>query len=133
MILFLEFLVAASLSTCFLQLYCAWRSVRKARPGSDREDFTPPISILKPLKGVDDCLLDNLASFCRLDYPKYEIIFCLQSPSDPALRVVNRIRELFREKEMSVVIGDFREGLNPTNPVVERQRRDTPSLIPENL
>ncbi len=113
MILFLEFLVAASLSTCFLQLYCTWRSVRDARRRSDRKNFSPPISILKPLKGVDDRLLDNLASFCRLDYPEYEIIFCLQSPSDPAMRVVNRIRELFPEKEISVVIGDFREGLNP--------------------
>jgi ceramide glucosyltransferase len=113
MILFLEFLVAASLSACILQLWCVRRSVREARRTGAREDIAPPVSILKPLKGVDDRLLDNLASFCRLDYPKYEIVFCLQSPSDPALRVVNKIRELFPEKEISVVIGDFREGLNP--------------------
>jgi ceramide glucosyltransferase len=113
MILFLEFLVAASLSACLLQLWCVWRSVREARRMRCREDFTPPVSILKPLKGVDDRLLDNLASFCRLDYPKYEIVFCLQSPSDPALRVVNRVRELFPEKEISVVIGDYRAGMNP--------------------
>ncbi len=113
MILLLEFLVAASLSACFLQLVCAWRSVRKARRETCTENFAPPVSILKPLKGVDDRLLDNLASFCRQDYPKYEILFCLQSPSDPALRVVNRVRELFPEREISVVIGDYRAGLNP--------------------
>ncbi|MBI5419985.1 MAG: glycosyltransferase, partial [Deltaproteobacteria bacterium] len=113
MILFLEFLVAASLSACFLQLYCTWRSVKRARRNSDPAYFTPPISILKPLKGVDDRLLDNLAGFCRLDYPKYEIIFCLHSPSDPALRVVNKVRELFPDREISVAIGDFRAGLNP--------------------
>ena len=113
MILFLEFLVAASLSACFLQLWCVWRSVREARLSRGREDFAPPISILKPLKGVDDRLLDNLASFCRLDYPKYEIVFCLQSMSDPALRVVNRIRELFPDREISVVIRNFPSGLNP--------------------
>jgi ceramide glucosyltransferase len=113
MILFLEFLVAASLSTCFLQLFCTWRSVRKARRTDGWEDFHPSVSILKPLKGVDDRLLDNLASFCRLEYPKYEIVFCLQSTSDPALRVVNRIRELFLDREISVAIGDLREGLNP--------------------
>jgi ceramide glucosyltransferase len=114
MILFLEFLVAASLSACVLQLWCVWRSVREARRSGGREGgFSPPVSILKPLKGVDDRLLDNLSSFCRLDYPKYEILFCLQSPSDPALRVVNRVRELFPKKEISVAIDDFRGGLNP--------------------
>jgi len=113
MILFMEFLVAASLSYCFLQLWCLWRSVKEARRNRCREDFTPPVSILKPLKGVDDRLFDNLASFCRLDYPKYVIVFCLQSSSDPALRVVNRIRELFPEREISVVVGDYRAGMNP--------------------
>lgn len=113
MVLFLEFLVAASLSACFLQLWCVWRSVRESRRSAGCGGFLPPVSILKPLKGVDDRLLDNLASFCRLDYPKYEILFCLQSPSDPAVRVVNRVRDLFPEREISVVIGDFREGLNP--------------------
>lgn len=113
MILFLEFLVAVSLTACILQLWCVRRSVREARRIRFSNDFTPPVSILKPLKGVDDRLFDNLASFCRLDYPKYEIVFCLQGPSDPALRVVNRIRELFPFREVSIVIGDFRAGLNP--------------------
>ena len=113
MILILEFLVAASLSACLLQLYCAWRSVRQARRKNRGEDFTPPVSILKPLKGIDDRLLDNLGSFCRLDYPKYEILFCLQSPNDPALRVVNKVREIFPDREISVVIGDYRSGMNP--------------------
>lgn len=131
MILFLEFLVAASLSACFLQLWCAWRSVREARGKRCREDFAPPISILKPLKGVDDRLLDNLASFCRQDYPKYEILFCLQSPSDPALRVVNKIRELFPAREISVVIGDFRAGLNPkvNNMIPGYQRARYPFVL----
>jgi len=113
MVLFLEFLVAASLSFCILQLWCVWRSVREARRMRCREDITPPVSILKPLKGVDDRLFDNLASFCLLDYPKYEIVFCLQSASDPALRVVNLVRERFPEREISVVIGDYRAGMNP--------------------
>ncbi|OIP32583.1 MAG: hypothetical protein AUK27_12685 [Deltaproteobacteria bacterium CG2_30_66_27] len=71
------------------------------------------VSILKPLKGVDDRLLDNLKSFCRLDYPRHEIVFCVQGASDPALRVARRVKETHPEREIVVVVGDCREGLNP--------------------
>ena len=71
------------------------------------------MSILKPLKGVDDRLLDNLESFCRLDYPRYEIVFCVQGASDPALRVARRVKETYPEREIVVVVGDCQEGLNP--------------------
>jgi cellulose synthase/poly-beta-1,6-N-acetylglucosamine synthase-like glycosyltransferase len=73
----------------------------------------PGVSILKPLKGVDDRLLDNLESFCRLDYPRYEIVFCVQGASDPALRVARRVKETHPGREIVVVVGDCQEGLNP--------------------
>src|SRR5208283_3908489 len=56
----------------------------------------PPVSILKPLKGLDDNLHDNLMSFCNQDYPEYEIIFALQSHNDPACKVARKIREKCR-------------------------------------
>ena len=71
------------------------------------------MSILKPLKGVDDRLLDNLESFCRLDYPRYEIVFCVQGASDPALRVARKVKEMHPEREIVVVVGDCHAGLNP--------------------
>jgi len=114
MTLALEFLVAASLAACILQFACAWKSLRAGRrkgPGGDA--YLPPVSILKPLKGVDDRLLDNLESFCRLDYPEYEIIFCVQGASDPALRVARKVKEAHPGREISIVVADCREGLNP--------------------
>jgi ceramide glucosyltransferase len=45
---------------------------------------TPPISILKPLCGVDDGLPANLAAFSALDYPDYEVLLGLRSARDPA-------------------------------------------------
>jgi ceramide glucosyltransferase len=48
---------------------------------------SPPISILKPLCGLDDRLAENLASFAALAYPEYEVLLGLRSAADPAVEV----------------------------------------------
>lgn len=73
----------------------------------------PPISILKPLKGLDDNLFDNLASFCEQDYPEYEIIFSLQDHNDPAYKVAKKIKDRYPEKSISIIIEKCDLGLNP--------------------
>ncbi len=73
----------------------------------------PPISILKPLKGLDDNLFDNLESFCTQDYPEYEIIFSLQDYNDPAYRVARKIKDKYPEKNISVIVEKCDIGLNP--------------------
>lgn len=79
----------------------------------DSTRFHPPISILKPLNGLDDHLFDNLASFCNQDYERFEILFSLQDPNDPAFRVVQKIKEKFPDREISVTIEGCEEGRNP--------------------
>ena len=114
MVLAMEFLVAASLGASVLQFGSAWKALRAGGGAGPADDAgLPPVSILKPLKGVDDRLLDNLMGFCRLDYPRYEIVFCLQGASDPALRVARKVKEAYPGREISIVVADCREGLNP--------------------
>lgn len=73
----------------------------------------PPITIIKPLKGDDRDLEENLATFCRQDYPCYQILFCLQTPDDPALAAVTRLKKEFPETDIEVVVSKSRIGWNP--------------------
>src|SRR5580658_196507 len=50
-----------------------------------KSDFTPPVTIFKPLKGLDEELDQNLRSFFQLDYPSYQLLFCVADADDPAI------------------------------------------------
>ena len=62
-----------------------------AQPLSDRLN-QEPISILKPLSGLDDGLEENLRTFFTQDYPDFEILFAMRTPADPAHALVERLR-----------------------------------------
>jgi ceramide glucosyltransferase len=51
-----------------------------------------PISILKPLAGLDDSLESNLRTFFEQDYPEFEILFAVREAHDPALAVVKKLQ-----------------------------------------
>ncbi|HYA86283.1 MAG TPA: ceramide glucosyltransferase [Nitrospirota bacterium] len=76
-------------------------------------NYSPPVSILKPLRGLDDNLFDNLASFCTQDYPEYEILFCLQDFNDPARKVAKKIQDKYPNRNISIIIEKCNAGLNP--------------------
>jgi len=80
---------------------------------SNAQPFLPPISILKPLKGLDDNLFDNLESLCIQDYPRYEIIFALQDHNDPACKVAMKIKEKYPDRDITVSVKRCNAGLNP--------------------
>ena len=54
-------------------------------------DYTPPVTIFKPLKGIDEGLEENLRSFFRLDYPVFQLLFGVADADDPAIAVVRRL------------------------------------------
>jgi ceramide glucosyltransferase len=74
--------------------------------------FTPPISIIKPLKGLDCNLFDNLESFCKQDYPLYEVILSLEDKNDPAYRVAEKIKNKYPHL-VKIVIDSSSKALNP--------------------
>ena len=98
-----------------LQFHSVRRAARDANSGEKFAgvSFCPPVSILKPLKGLDDNLFDNLASFCTLDYPAFEIIFALQDHNDPAFRIATMIQKKFAHLDITVHVERSEHGLNP--------------------
>lgn len=64
----------------------------------------PSISILKPLKGVEEGLESYLESFYTIDYPNYELIFGVHSEDDPAIRVVEKLNARYPKISSQLVI-----------------------------
>ncbi|MDA8164059.1 MAG: bacteriohopanetetrol glucosamine biosynthesis glycosyltransferase HpnI [Desulfobacteraceae bacterium] len=64
----------------------------------------PPVTILKPVCGLDHGLYDNLSSFCRQDYPAFQVVFGSRDPGDPAVAVVRRVIRDFPGCDAALVI-----------------------------
>jgi len=62
-----------------------------AASASLAQDELPPVSIIKPLCGLEPMLEQNLESIFRQDYPSFELIFGARTPDDPAIAVVNEL------------------------------------------
>ena len=73
----------------------------------------PPVSIVQPLKGVETFSRETLRSIFSLDYPDYEIIFCLASADDPIAPLVRRAIAAHPERQARLLIGDDRVSANP--------------------
>ena len=96
-----------------IALFSGWRFFARSG-GAPREQsaYTPPVSILKPVRGLDPEAYENYVSFCRQDYPVYEIVFCVGDRSDPVLPILEKVIADFPQQDIRVLFGSGREATN---------------------
>src|SRR5271166_1810292 len=94
-----------------IAIHSSSRYFRQPSP-SPSPSFTPPISILKPIRGLDPDAWGNLASFCRLDYPEYEIVFCVDPDDEAVLSVLAKLTSGFPECKIRILYGSGRVATN---------------------
>ena len=103
MVLFV--LASASLPLIYYAFALATaRRFRRRAASRPAVDFAPPVSLLKPIRGLDRHTRDHLASFCRQDYPEYEILFAVADEDDPAIPVIRRLAADFPERSIRLII-----------------------------
>ena len=114
-------LFAAALAALAFFLTGIWSArVHFAKARSNRSGDAPPtgawpgVSLLKPLKGEEEELAENLRSFYRQDYPgPFEVVFATTAPDDPALAIARRVAAEHPHVPTRFVRSDPGFGLNP--------------------
>ena len=84
-----------------LQIIAAFRYLQVHPP---RLEIAEPISILKPLAGLDLDLESNLRTFFEQDYPAFEILFAVRSDADPAAQAVLRLQQAYSNIPSRLII-----------------------------
>jgi ceramide glucosyltransferase len=97
-------------------LLCLWGALQylayRASVATSEAAARPPVSILKPLRGVDPAIYESFRSHCLQDYPEYELIFGVSEPDDPAVPSVERLQKEFPQKQIQLVVCPQRLGTN---------------------
>jgi ceramide glucosyltransferase len=93
---------------------CLWTAVafHLRRQQAPRGPFAPPISVLKPLCGIDPHGYDSLRSHCLQNYPDFEIIFGVRDPNDPVLATIRRLIREFPSISIKLVVCPLTSGTN---------------------
>lgn len=90
----------------------AWRAARdRRRPAAP--PARPPVTLLRPVCGLENHLEGALASSFALDWPEYEVLFCVADADDPVVPLVERLIAAHPHVPARLLIGDDPISINP--------------------
>jgi ceramide glucosyltransferase len=101
--------ILGCVSSSVYYMFCLWsvRAFLKAThsvAAVNSIGSLPPVSILKPLKGIDPHIYASFRSHCLQDYPEFEIIFGVSDALDPAVASVEQLKREFPERSIQLVV-----------------------------
>lgn len=99
---------------CYYLAACvaAFRWLADARRQRALPNFTPAVTILKPLCDAETEAYATLATFCRLNYPVYQIVFGVQDSRDPVITIVEQLRADFPRCDITLIVNAMAHGYN---------------------
>jgi ceramide glucosyltransferase len=104
-------LIAAAVAGVY-QLLALAAAIRHILAHESPARTAPPVSILKPVRGLDPHFYEAIRSHAVQDYPEYEIIFGVRDPDDPCIPEIERLRAEFPERAIRLVMTSHKEAPN---------------------
>jgi ceramide glucosyltransferase len=106
-------LLAPIVISCVYWIATAFLMVRFfGRHASTDPSWLPTVSVIKPVCGLEKNLYESLSTACRQDYPSYEVLFSVQESSDPALPLLERIRDEHPTVPIQIIVDGASAGPN---------------------
>ncbi|HYM11648.1 MAG TPA: bacteriohopanetetrol glucosamine biosynthesis glycosyltransferase HpnI [Bryobacterales bacterium] len=93
-------------------------------PAPEKNGFAPPVSVLKPVRGLDPHFYECIRSHAAQDYPEFELLFAVRDPADPAVPEIRKLAAEFPARRIEVFFTDQEFGPNSKINSLERLRRE---------
>ncbi|HZS51847.1 MAG TPA: bacteriohopanetetrol glucosamine biosynthesis glycosyltransferase HpnI [Bryobacterales bacterium] len=122
-----ELVLLALLAVCSLYHLAALLAAlgrARPRPGRNARPFTPPVSVLKPVRGLDPDFYAAIRSHAAQDYPEFELLFAVRDPADPAVGAIRRLAAEFPQRRIDVFFTSRDYGANAKVNSLERLRAE---------
>jgi ceramide glucosyltransferase len=103
--------VCGSVFVVFCLLTMVWIRVRRP-PLKVRFADLPPVTVLKPIHGLEKNLRENLRSTCIQDYPQFQVVFSVQELDDPAIPLLREMEQEFGPERVTVAVENYQLGTN---------------------
>lgn len=96
----------------FCQGIAFWR-LRRRQPASALRELSPPVTIVRPVRGIEAFSRETAVSGLELDYPHYSTIFCVADGDDPIVPLIEELIGSHGADRVSLIVGDVAVSANP--------------------